>query len=102
MSNHSHVLAWKDYRRRVRWFFLAWLGGFVVLAALGTALDLLHAPEWALLILGFFWMATFACAGFYLQRFRCPRCKEFFFFSTFSYWPFARACRHCKLPKWQD
>ncbi len=94
--------AWQDYQRRIRCFLLAWLGGFVLIAALLVPLDALGSPDWTPMALGIAWMAAFAWAGLRLQQFRCPRCSNAFFYTTFSYWPFARECRHCGLPKWRE
>jgi hypothetical protein len=101
MKRHTHAGAWQDYRRRVRGFVIAWLGGFASIAALLVALDAFGAPEWAPMALGLAWMAVFAWTSIRLQRFPCPRCGKPFFSTTFSYWPFAQECRHCGLPKGQ-
>ena len=101
MTNASYVESWDDYRRRVRWFFGAWLGGFAVAAALAGALSYTPASSWAPIAVGALWIAAFALTAFRLQLFRCPRCHEQFFSGTWGYWPFARSCRHCGLAKWQ-
>ena len=56
MTNHTYVQAWQDYRRRIRSFFMAWLGGFVAAAALAVVVNALEAPEWTFMALAAAWM----------------------------------------------
>jgi hypothetical protein len=100
MTNTVSGTSWDDYRRRVRWFLGVWLGGFVV--AVSTAWVLSHTPAsaWAPFATGILWLASFATAAIRLQLFRCPQCGHQFFKSSWYYWPFARNCVHCGLPKW--
>ncbi len=102
MVNYSYADAWIDYRKRVRLFWLTWLGGFAVVVTLGWLLSSLIESDWLLLALGALWAASFLCVAIRLQYFRCPRCKGRFFFGSWYYWPFARSCVHCALPKWQQ
>lgn len=100
MPNLSYDNAWNEYRRRVRAFLGAWLGAFVFSTALMYALSLVDAAESLGMIIGAFWLPGFAIAGIRSQLFACPRCHDPFFSSHFPYWPFARKCMHCGLPKW--
>src|SRR5437867_2231180 len=92
--------AWRDYRRRRRWFFGTWLGGFVIVASLAAIFDRLSLRTAGFWILGPAWMICFLVGALRLQLFRCPRCHRPFFN---AYWygnPLARRCVHCGLPKW--
>lgn len=102
MTNHAYAQAWQDYRRRIRNFFIAWLGGFVAVAATIVVISALDVPDWTFMPLAVAWMTAFAWAGVRLQQFPCPRCREPFFRKPLSYWPFSHECRHCSLPKWQE
>jgi hypothetical protein len=101
MLNYTYVDAWDDYRRRLRYFWVALFGGFLALALLGYAADRLWGADWLVASLGVLWMGGFALSGFRLQLFDCPRCKGKFFKTQLGYWPFATKCMHCELPKWQ-
>lgn len=101
MTNHTHVQAWQDYRRRIRNFFIAWLGGLVAVAALAVVMNALGAHAWTFMALSAAWMVAFLWTAVRLQQFPCPRCKKPFFCKPFSYSPFSGECRHCSLPKWQ-
>lgn len=104
MTNHTYTQSWQDYRRRIRWFLIAWLGGFVAIAVLAWMIAAIgiQTPGWAFPSLAAAWMTAFAWTALRLQQFPCPRCREPFFRKPFSYWPFSRECRHCSLPKWQE
>ncbi|MGD0625569.1 MAG: hypothetical protein ABSB32_12705 [Thermodesulfobacteriota bacterium] len=95
-------LAWKDYKRRRRWFFGAWLGGFVVVASLAALLNRMSLGDLAFWVLGPLWLVAFVIAGLRLEFFRCPRCHRHFFCARWYYNLFARRCVHCGLPKWSD
>lgn len=101
MPDHSSADAWNGYRRRFRLFICVWLGGFVFVAALMHVLSLVAGPGWPGMVIGVFWLLAFAIAGIRLQSLACPRCQNPFFSSPWYYWPFARKCVHCGLPKWQ-
>ncbi|HEX4146549.1 MAG TPA: hypothetical protein VHY91_23815 [Pirellulales bacterium] len=95
--------AWADLRRRSRWFFGTWLGGFVaILAACGLASWLgATAQQLVVAVLAPAWVIGFVVLGLRLQMFPCPRCHRPFFF-RFFYWSgvLVSSCRHCGLPKW--
>jgi|SRR5256885_2721527 len=104
--------SWRDYRRRVRFFFGNWLGGFVFIAVmmflvttLVNALDipaLRQAVPVLFFVLGFAWLGTFVVTSIRLGRWRCPRCSKPFFSSALVSNPLARRCLHCGLPKWAE
>src|SRR5437879_5295172 len=101
-STSEFTSAWDDYRRRRRWFFGVWLGGFLFVASLAALLNKLSLGDLAFWILGPAWMASFVVVAARLQLFRCPRCHRRFF-NTFWYGNLlARRCVHCGLPKWSD
>jgi hypothetical protein len=101
MINYSYADAWSDYRHRSRLFWLTWVAGFLVAVSLTYLLSLFRAPSWLFLGIAVGWIVGFLYAAMRLQLFRCPRCRERFFSGTWYYWPVARACVHCGLPKWQ-
>ena len=98
MTNYSYVDAWSDYRRRVRWFWGIWLGGFVLAALLIVALSRTPIFKVAFPIIGAAWIASFIIAAIRIQWFRCPKCHEKFFSSFWYHNPYARKCVHCGLP----
>lgn len=102
MKNYSHIKSWRDYRGRVRLFFVVWFGGFLIASSLAYALSLTSASSWLGLAIGLAWVIGFVIAAARLQLFRCPRCHNQFFKAFWYYWPFARYCVHCGLPKWQE
>jgi hypothetical protein len=102
MANQSYISAWNNYRHRVKLFFSAWLGGFLVSSLVGIALSFLGVPEWAFVIIAAIWGLLFLGAAFHLQFFQCPRCNEPFFKAYWYYNPFATKCVHCALPKGQE
>ena len=68
MVNYSYADAWIDYRKRVRLFWLTWLGGFVVMAILMWLISLVTAADWLLLAPSVLWailsyMRRFACSN---------------------------------------
>lgn len=101
MTRTASVASWNDYRRRVRWFIAAWLGGGIAATMLAVALSRTSAGAWAPMTVGAVWIVFFALAAAHLQLFRCPRCNQQFFKATWYYWPLAGRCVHCGLPKWQ-
>jgi hypothetical protein len=102
MTNYSYADAWSDCRHRFRLFWLSLVVGFLVAGSLIYVLSLFSAPSWLLLAISMCWIVGFIYAAMRLQLFRCPRCQERFFSGTWYYWPLARACVHCGLPKWQQ
>jgi hypothetical protein len=95
-SRAQFAAAWRDYRRRCRWFFGAALGG-VVIAALLVALA--NRPPLGIVLfwaLGPAWIICIIVVAVRLQLFKCPRCHLPFSNGN----PFARNCLQCGLPKW--
>ena len=101
-TSEQFISAWADYRRRRRWFFGAWLGGFVVVASLATLLASLSSGlgTAAFWILGPAWMVSFVVVAARLQLFKCPRCRRPFFNAFWYRNPLAQKCVHCGLRKW--
>jgi uncharacterized membrane protein len=99
-TSSQFVQAWEDYKRRVRWFFGGWLGGFAVVALLAALLNRLSLGEVALSLLGPTWIVLIIVVAVRVQLFKCPRCHRQFFKAFWYYSPFARRCVHCGLPKW--
>ncbi|MCX6927423.1 MAG: hypothetical protein NT154_30095 [Verrucomicrobia bacterium] len=101
-TGHSRITpaqfaaAWKDYRRRRRWFIGVLLGGFVVAGFIAAFTDLLSSgliTFWA----GFpVWLIGLVVVALRFQFFKCPRCHQHFS-SGIS---FIGNCLHCGLPKW--
>ncbi len=96
------ALAWTDYRRRRRWFFGVWLGGFLLVAMLASLLSALSLDDLAFVILGPSWGIAFFIVGIRLEFFRCPSCQRRFFCTWWYCNLFARRCVHCGLPKWSE
>ncbi|QQP94894.1 hypothetical protein [Lysobacter enzymogenes] len=93
---------WRDRRARRLWFYGVWIGGFAVLALLmfGVLPHFPQIPAGAIfVVLGLTWLAGSFFAGMRLQRFPCPRCGRSYFMTSLIYFPFARQCRHCGLPR---
>jgi 4-amino-4-deoxy-L-arabinose transferase-like glycosyltransferase len=102
--NHTSRFAstWNDYRRRRRWFFGVWLGGFIIVASLAAFLAKLSLGDLAFAVLAPAWGLAFVVVAVRLQFFLCPRCHRHF---SKAFWygnPFARKCVHCGLPKWSE
>jgi hypothetical protein len=109
-------LAWQEYRRLSRRFWLLLIlgvpGMLVTFAALALLASLAldgRGPEWVrndvpLAASGLLWGAVLVRANSLQMRWRCPRCGEAFFgprrLGFHSVSAFARRCRHCGLAKW--
>src|SRR2546428_14131174 len=103
MDDQSHfAFAWQDYRRRRRWFFGIWLGGFLVVALVARLLSKLSLGDLDFAVLGPAWMTAFVVVAIRLQFFRCPRCHRKFFGALLYSNPLAKKCVHCGLPKWSE
>jgi hypothetical protein len=94
--------AWGDYRRRRRWFFAAWLGGFAIVASLAALFDKFSLGGAAFWILGPAWMISFVVVAARLQLFKCPRCHRPSFNTVWYGNPLARRCVHWGLAKWSS
>jgi hypothetical protein len=99
-GNLQFTSGWEDYRTRRRWFFVAWLGGFVMVACLAALLNRLSLGNLAFWALGPLWLIAFVTTALRLELFRCPRCHHRFFCARWYYNLLARRCVHCGLPKW--
>jgi hypothetical protein len=96
------MAGWRDYRARARFFWLAWLGGFLATILVGALFGAIFRSGDAFAVAGVAWIAAFLVAAFRLYGFRCPRCGQLFFCTAWYTNPFARRCLHCRLPKWAD
>jgi ABC-type transport system involved in multi-copper enzyme maturation permease subunit len=88
--------AWRDYRRRRRWFIGTGVGGVVIATLVFT---LSNRPPLGLVsfwALGPAWMICVLVVAVRFQLFKCPRCRLPFSNGN----PLARTCQHCGLPKW--
>ena len=106
-TNTDYTSAWDNYRRRRRWLFGVWLGGFVALAGLAKLLHTGPIQNYEVSINQLFlgvaisvWFIASTIAGVRLLLFRCPRCGRHFFVMWWRGDMFARRCLHCKLRKW--
>lgn len=96
----SYEEQWKDYRRRRRWFLIAFLGYVPGGALIGMTLEYLFSSEHAGEVVAVAWMAAFGIAGHRMSAWRCPRCGETYFWTWWHHNAFAGHCLHCKLPKY--
>jgi hypothetical protein len=100
LDGSTYARRWQDLRRREILFRLITVFYVPVVLAALLALNALHndVPEhfgaWA----GVGGIAGFLSAALYRQRFRCPRCGEFFFRQLIHYREEAQSCTHCHLP----
>src|SRR5580704_4111680 len=99
-SNYS--AAWQDYRRRVTWFFVIWLGGLPVVFILNYALMKVTNSDVPFGVMAIGVIVGFLVSAIRLSYFKCPRCNEPFFKTFFYHNPFASRCVHCQLPKHQS
>jgi hypothetical protein len=95
--------AWRDYRRRVRWFF-----GALTLAPLAGVLLVWaakHQPSGvaiAAYVAVVAWLAALTVVTARLQFFPCPNCGKPFAFRHLNNLPLlVSACVHCGSPKWE-
>jgi len=84
---------WNRYRRW-RSMLLATILVFVLIAILLPDFRLGKWGAGILIVPGF-------VAVHFLQFFKCPRCRENFFYKG-TWEPWVARCRHCGLPKWKD
>jgi|SRR3989442_11728337 len=100
MSVQNYESDWREYRRLVRRCLLIWLGYLPVcgLAAyVGAKLLDSFKPVF---VVWLFWVGLLLYYGNAVQGWRCPRCGEWFFRTSWINWPLARRCLHCGLPKY--
>lgn len=96
----SYEEQWKDYRRRRRWFWIAFLGYLPGVPLIGMPLGYLFSSEKAVMVVAIAWMAAIAITSYRAGAWRCPRCGETYFAKPWISNPLARRCLHCKLPKY--
>jgi hypothetical protein len=91
---------WNDYRRRLRWLLCVGLGGFVLIATVGSILPPKYR-ELVCVVMGP-WFVTSVVLMIRFAFFRCPRCGEHFFVNVHSMYgnPLAQRCVNCGLAKW--
>jgi len=73
---------WRDLRKRGRLFWFVFLGWVPAELLILNTLDSISPGlgNRAFLWVGGLFMVAFFAAGIYRDRFRCPRCGEFYFF----------------------
>ena len=93
----NYAAAWDELRKRQRWFFLAWLGGFAIVVLLSTVKSF---PQWIPLTV---WLAAFLYTGSRWSLFLCPRCqKPFFKPKSWLIDQTLQKCPHCGLSKYAE
>jgi hypothetical protein len=110
MTEHpDYAVAWRDYRRRRRIFFLIFLGGlpwiYVLYGLIGVRIAALTGikPGYFFWPIVGSWVLAWLAAQIRLMLFRCPRCNNLFHYfrgnivvgTTHS-----RRCMNCGLPRW--
>ncbi len=75
------------------WRKVAWIS-IPVFLLLNSAFQL---PEVVVFVVAI----PFVIAATALQKFKCPKCRECFFYHGL-YHPLTQKCVHCGLPKWED
>lgn len=102
-ESRQYAAAWNDRKRRfliyvvaINSFWLLVLGG--ILAQANPRFDL---PGRTVILAFVLWFVAQVAAGVWLNRFRCPRCGDFFYWKKWS-WKIEktknkRQCRHCGL-----
>jgi hypothetical protein len=99
----KYEVEWQDLRRRIRLFWIVWLGYLPGVLLIAFVLHKMspglsdRAVPW---IAGA-WMIAFVSGSFYRTAFRCPRCREWYFWGWIQN-PFRRKCGHCGLRRWRD
>ena len=101
-ETERYAAAWRDHKRRFLTYIIAlnsfWL--LVLLGFLAQADSRFDLPGRTLLSTFVAWFVGQIAAGVWLNRFRCPRCGNLF------YWKWSwkmertkdwRRCRHCDL-----
>src|SRR5438093_12973213 len=92
---------WKEYKSRVRVFFISWFIPGLILALLDYH-PIAHCwiskvpDNVIMLIIG----AIFVGSFLRICCWRCPRCRKYFFVGNILLNLWAQRCLHCSLPKW--
>jgi hypothetical protein len=100
MTEH-YAEAWQDRRRRMVVFKTVQISFFPMILVLWY-LSSIH-PEWRRLILAIpAWFITYMAAGVWLNRFRCPRCGQLYYWRAQLKGSMQRQrkwrdCRYCGL-----
>jgi hypothetical protein len=110
-SPMSYAEAWRENRRRWKWFLLLWIGGPIVLGVLSFLVSgvgslflsprlLKEMMNLVSLLGGLIWVFGTLTMGFKLFfSFHCPRCEKLFYLKGLGGNAFARHCQHCRLRK---
>ena len=89
---------WADYKTRVA-RLLVWLVVGGVVACL-IALAIGGTYPMAALVVMIAWIVGAGWSGAAISDFRCPRCKQTFFWKGWYANQLAQKCLHCGLRKW--
>ena len=95
-------LPWSSLRRRERvgiGLAVVFIPGTIVL---GWPLSEVLGSEIAFLGVALAWMAMILFVVFWCGSFRCPRCKNPFYWNWGYQGSYARKCAYCGLPKWAE
>ena len=91
---------WKVHERRQRQWIHVSVFGFGAACLIGYSLDWILKSHMPFIVLGASWFIAALFTGAKVQRLKCPRCGELFFFGTTYKNEFASRCLNCGLPKW--
>ena len=90
----SYDTAWRDRRRRMAVFRSIQIAFIPVIV--GAAFASRRLSDAMLLLLVATWFVAYMVAGVWLNRFRCPRCGQLY------YWRLERKGYIDRLRKWRD
>jgi hypothetical protein len=108
---------WENYRFRLNllWFSLfSFILFFIVVVLFHNASFMKFIGHYLATYLMIIWFLLNSFSGFWLQAFKCPRCKKYYFrktvlvpvlgfsISLFSMNLFTKNCLNCNLPKWSN
>jgi hypothetical protein len=98
--NYEH--GWRDLRRRELAFWTIVLTYLPAVGLTMLALGLLHqdVPKNFAVWVGGGWIAIYIVASLCRRRFRCPRCRNFYFRRGDDQRSSRPICAHCALPCW--
>jgi hypothetical protein len=101
-SDTDYARSWRDLRRRE---VALWLVVVSYLPALALAMLVVHlfrydVPQHFIVWVAGGWIAGYLAASVYRGAFRCPRCQHLFLTKAENQGTPARACTHCRLPRW--